>query len=113
MNPIKDGEIKDGDILEYAREDSGMSIDSEDLFLVPGEPIVVGEDVDAEFGQRLVDLKVCRLQAASPAPADKAEKTATQQAASLQPESLQPETQAEPETQNPEAKDGTAGNPSS
>ncbi len=66
--------IQDGDIIEYAREDSGISIDSEDLYLTPGEVLMVGDDVDAEMGQILVDRGYCRLQVPAEAKQEEAPK---------------------------------------
>lgn len=98
--------IQDGDIIEYAREDAGISIDSEDLYLTPGEVLMVGDDVDAEMGQLLVDRGFCRLQVLEEAKQEEAPK--------VEAASLPKQAQEEPPTNEPENTDklATEGPPS-
>lgn len=48
----------DGQII-YAREDSGLDFPAEGLLISPGEPLMIGKDLDLEFANRLVDEGIC------------------------------------------------------
>jgi hypothetical protein len=51
--------LADGGQIIYAREDSGLDFPALGLLISPGEPLTIGQDLDIEFAQRLVDEGIC------------------------------------------------------
>ena len=49
--------MKEGDIIRYCREDSGM-VTAEGFEMKPGVPVVVGVDVVLPYAERLVSMGV-------------------------------------------------------
>lgn len=57
-------ELKEGDVITYARQDAGVGIGPPEnrLRLVRGNPYTVGTDISLEFATRLVRSGVCRIE---------------------------------------------------
>ncbi|MEO7716250.1 MAG: hypothetical protein ABIY70_08600, partial [Capsulimonas sp.] len=74
-----------GDQIIYAREDSGADFPVLGLFLAPGEPLTVGEDLSEQLADRFVEEGVCRPYTAEPSVPEAASREADPPPAAVKP----------------------------